>query len=81
MIAEGSTYKIGVLPALIGQFETLARSTDIQEQIHLVKLICNTLHEQIMDLGIVTGKDANDWLLPLLNDYYELSNKLKHWKQ
>ena len=61
--------------------ETLARSADIQEQIHLVKLICNTLHAQIMDLVIVTGKDANDWLLPLLNDYYELSNKLKHWKQ
>jgi len=52
--------------------EPLVRSTDIPEQVGLIKRICTQVHDRLLAEGWVTGKGANRWLLPLLNDHNEL---------
>lgn len=58
--------------------EQLLASGDSEEQAKLVKQICGDIHDQILSLGIVTGKGTSpyaEYLLPLLNDHDEFMAK------
>ena len=58
--------------------ERLLASGDTEEQVELVKRICGDIHEQILSLGIATGKGTSPfarYLLPLFNDHDEFMAK------
>ena len=57
--------------------ELVALSDDVNNQVRLVRELCRMLHEYLVSSGHTTGRGGNPYLLPLLNDFNELQNKLK----
>jgi hypothetical protein len=55
--------------------EELVSISDIERQVEIVQRLCGMVHRQLLDGGWVTGKTANPWLLPLLNDKLELESR------
>jgi hypothetical protein len=58
----------------LGLLEELVSVSDIRRQVEIVQRLCAMVHRQLLDGGWVTGKGANPWLLPLLNDKLELES-------
>ncbi|MGC4042785.1 MAG: hypothetical protein QM758_03160 [Armatimonas sp.] len=63
----------------------LADTHNIEEQAELVKEICGIAHERLLTSELVTGKGVSpyaQYLLPLLNDYEELTAQIQDgfWK-
>jgi hypothetical protein len=52
--------------------DDLVTSRAIADQVRLVKQVCGMVHVDLLRSGVITGKDPNEWLLPLLNDHHEL---------
>lgn len=59
------------LPAL----EDLLQVSDVERQIELVKEICHRVHMDLINKEIISGKNDNPYLLPLLNAYNEIKGK------
>ena len=58
----------------IGLLEELVSNAGIERQVEIVQMVCAMVHRQFLDGGWVTGKGANPYLLPLLNDKIELES-------
>jgi hypothetical protein len=56
----------------VAMLQELVASRDVERQVELVNRVCAMVHEQLLTLKWVTGKNANPWLLPLLNAKNEL---------
>ena len=68
-------------PAYLPLLEQLVRSSDIDEQIDLVNEISGKVHRKLVSACNLTSKDKNPYLLPLLNDYNELSERLREFEK
>ncbi len=60
--------------AYLPMLEELISIQRIERQVEIVQRVCALVHRQLIDSGWVTGKGGNPYLLPLLNDKYELEN-------
>ena len=54
--------------------EELVAIRVIERQVEIVQDVCALVHRQLLEGGWVTGKGANPYLLPLLNDKLELES-------
>jgi hypothetical protein len=61
----------------VPMLEQLVRSTDIDRQSQMILEICSNIHRLLLTTGHVSGSDPYPYILPLLNDYYELQSSLK----
>jgi len=65
----------------VPSLERLVRSSDIDEQVGLVNAVSKKVHRKLVTACHLTGKKSNLYLLPLLNDYYELENRLRDFER
>ena len=64
--------------AYLNLLEELFSIRDIDCQVAILRRLCGLVHEELMERGWVTGRDAKPYLLPLLNDKIELEGPKSH---
>lgn len=58
--------------------EALHATPDVAQKVELVQRICQDIHQQMLTMGITTGKGTHEYaryLLPLVNDHDEFTQK------
>ncbi len=66
--------KLREAAAYVPMLEELVSIQRIERQAEIVQGVCALVHRQLVDSGWVTGRGGNPYLLPLLNDRFELEN-------
>ena len=62
----------------VAQLEAMHSATDVSQKVHLVQLISHDIHQQMLSMGIVSGRGVSEYakcLLPLVNDHDEFTQK------
>jgi len=75
------TYAFRKLPGVeiyVAQLESLHATDDISQKVRIVQEICREIHQQMLSMGIVSGKGVHEYaklLLPLVKDHDEFMQK------
>jgi Domain of unknown function (DUF4037) len=52
--------------------ESLLRSGDLEEQVGLTRTVCRHVHQELLDAGVITGRVATPFTMPLFSAHLEL---------
>jgi hypothetical protein len=62
----------------VSLLESLHTTHDVSQKVRIVQEICREIHQQMLSMGIVSGKGVHEYaelLLPLVNDHDEFTQK------